>query len=124
MAGSDTAIITMGYSLMNRRINEIGSKTMTNGVESTFSIIALYYFNRLQSKFDKNMKLMTAAITLAFIVRSSSLVSFGPLALFQIASDPVNYTLPILKAGVFIALPLFAISCCIDTLLYKRYAMP
>jgi hypothetical protein len=75
---------------------------MTNGTEAVFCIIALYYYTKLNYEddnknksfkpdkknlyliFDKNMALMTFAITIAFIVRSSSIIGWIPLALLYI----------------------------------------
>jgi hypothetical protein len=86
--GRDGAIMTLGYSIFNRRICEIGLKTLTNGVEADFCIVALYHYNRLSPKLDKHMILMTFSLTIAFIVRSSSLTSWVPLALSRLISDP------------------------------------
>ena len=81
--GKRGAAVTILYLLFNFKINQIFSKTLTNGVESVFCQMAFYYFARLKPKFDRDMALMTLSITLAFIVRSSSLIGFIPLALFQ-----------------------------------------
>lgn len=81
--GKDGAALALLYSLFNWKINDIFTKTLTNGVESVFCIMALYYYSKLKPKFDRDMILMVFAITLAFIVRSSSLVGWIPLALFN-----------------------------------------
>ena len=61
-------------------------KTLTNGAESVFVMMAMYHYSCLKPKFDKNMALMTLAITLGFIVRSSSIMGWFPLALCKIFS--------------------------------------
>ena len=66
---------------------------MTNGAEAVFVQIALYYYSKLTHStegfiiFDKNLIIMTLAITLAFIVRSSSLLAWIPLAIATIFSS-------------------------------------
>lgn len=42
------AMIFLSYSLFNVRINEIFQKTMTNGAEASFVVIALYHLSKLQ----------------------------------------------------------------------------
>ena len=84
LIGNQGARVSLIYFLFNRRINELYNKTLTNGAEGILGIIGMHYFCKLTSKLDKNMALMTAAITLAFLVRSSSLVGWVPIALYQI----------------------------------------
>ena len=42
------AIIFLIYSLFNEIINNVFNRTMTNGAEAVFSVIALYYYQNLQ----------------------------------------------------------------------------
>jgi phosphatidylinositol glycan class B len=93
-------------------------------VEAVFCTIALYYFNRLKPKFDKNIQLMTLSITIAFIVRSSSLIGWIPLALVKLLSDPFGYFLPILLAGLLVAVPTCVFSIGLDSLFYGRLTVP
>ena len=82
-AGKKGAIICLGIGIFNRRMNEIYGKTLTNTPEAIFCLVGIYYYNRLKPKFDKNMILMTLSITLAFLIRSSSLIGWIPLALIK-----------------------------------------
>lgn len=82
---------------------------MTNGVEAVLSMMAFYFYvnltytnasakNKKENHqktgqishvalvFDKNLALMTLAITVAFLIRSSSLIGWIPLAIFKIIS--------------------------------------
>lgn len=63
---------------------------------------------------------MTFAITLAFLIRSSSLIGWIPLAIFKIVSskDVVSNLISIIAAGIFVAIPTIAISICLDSLFY------
>ena len=94
-AGKEGALICVGISLFNRRMNEIYGKTLTNTPEAIFCLIGIYYYNRLKPKMDKNMILMTLSITLAFLIRSSSLIGWIPLALIKMLSS-FDYFLAIL----------------------------
>ena len=121
--GREGALMTITYSIVNRRMNEIFAKTLTNGCEAVFCIMGLYYYANLKPKFDRNMALMTFGITIAFIVRSSSLCGWLPLALIKCLSS-YDYFLAILTSGVVVALPTFAFSVLIDSICYGRFTCP
>ena len=53
--GRRGAALTLLYTMFNFRINQIFSKTLTNGVESVFCTMSFYYFSILKPKFDRNM---------------------------------------------------------------------
>lgn len=121
----------MVYSIFNKRINEIFSRTMTNGVEAVLCIIAFYFYSSIKYKkahskqeysivFDRNLASMTFSITLAFLIRSSSLIGWIPLAIFKIVSskDIISNLISIIAAGIFVAIPTVAISICLDSLFY------
>lgn len=86
--------------------------------------MGLYYFNRLKPRLDKDMGLMTLAITIGFIVRSSSLIGWVPLALAKIISAPHLYFMPILLAGLLVALPALFLSFCLDSLHFGKPQVP
>lgn len=115
LIGHEGAIITLGFSVVNRRINEIYSKTFTNGVEAIFCVIAMYYYNRLTSKFDRSMIFMTMSITIAFIVRSSSIIGWIPLALSHIMQSPVHFQ-SVVTSGLAITVPVLALSVLNDSI--------
>jgi hypothetical protein len=66
---------------------------------------------------------MTFAITLGFIVRSSSVLGWVPLALYKIFSHR-DYFFEIIKAAVCVALPLMCVSIGIDSIHYGRLVCP
>jgi hypothetical protein len=121
--GRDGALMALIYSLMNQRINEIMGKTLSNGAEAAFSIGGLYYYSQLKPKFDKNMASMTFCITMAFLVRSSNLAGWVPLALIKVFSS-LDYFVAILISGVCITLPIFGFSVLIDSLYYGKLMIP
>ena len=131
----------MIYSLFNKNINEIFGRTMTNGAEAVFWMIAFYYYFNLKyadfniSKnqyflfFEKNMALMTFSITMAFLVRSSSIIGWVPLALIYILSSNSFICIllnlfAILKAALFVALPMIILSLGIDSFYYGKFVFP
>ena len=125
----------MVYSLFNMRINELFSRTMTNGTEAVLAIVAFYYYSKLVTSnkgykvFDFNMGVMTWAITMAFIVRSSSLLGWIPLALATIFSGKNFYCIlmnfrNILLSGIFVAVPIMVFSILFDSLIYGKFTCP
>lgn len=121
--GVEGATMSLTYSLVNRRLNEIFQKTLTNGAEAVFSTCGLYYFTQLNPAFDKNMALMTMHVTLAFLVRSSSLVGWLPLALHFAFRSPSHF-FSVVLAGLFVAIPIFGLSIGADSIYYGKLTIP
>ena len=138
MIGKSGALIFMVYSIFNRRVNEIFQRTMTNGVESVLCSVAFYYFTRLTYKkdkssgkndhliFDTNLGLMTLAISVAFMIRSSSLVGWIPLALAKIFStkNTAQNLVALIQAGIFITVPTIIFSIAMDSMFYGKFTIP
>jgi hypothetical protein len=122
-AGKEGGIICLGLSIFSRRMNEIYGKTLTNTPEAIFCLVGLYYYNRLKSKFDKNMILMTLAISMAFLIRSSSLIGWIPLAIIKIASSCDFFT-SILQSGIMVAFPAIILSFVTDCISYGTLTVP
>jgi hypothetical protein len=98
-------------------------KTLTNGVEAVFCTMGFYYFSTLKPKFDYGMVMMTFSITAAFIVRSSSLIGFIPLALFRMFQS-WDFFIAILQSGIFVALPTVGLSIICDSIYYGKLTCP
>lgn len=133
----------MVYSIFNEIINRVFCRTMTNGAESVFCVISLYYYSKLQYGelsqnakysykyllFEKNMIFMTFSITMAFLIRSSSLIGWVPLALIKIfevysfQSLLYNFS-SVMKSGLFIAVPMVVFSIFMDSIYYGKLAFP
>ena len=122
--------VALTYSLCNKIINLVFQKTMTNGAEAVFCLIALYNYGRL--KYDKSgsgiilskeLAIMTAAITIAFIIRSSSLISWVPLIAITIVRWPVS-VVKIIIAGFTVAVPIVLASALLDSWYYGAWTVP
>lgn len=129
--GKQGALIFIVYSVCNRRINELFQRTMTNGVESVLCSVAFYYYINLKYKgaklvFDRNMALMTLAITMAFLIRSTSLVGWIPLSIIKIFStkNPFANFLSICYSGIVVVIPTIALSVMLDSKFYGRLTAP
>ena len=98
---------------------------MTNGVEAVLCMVAFYFYSKLTYKkktltYDRNLALMTFSITLAFLIRSSSLVGWIPLALVAIFSTPnfISNFIAVAKAGILVAIPTLIFSIGLDSWFY------
>jgi hypothetical protein len=123
LLGTKGAKLALLYMLFNKRINEIPQKTLANGAELNLTVIAFYFFSKLKPTFDRNMACMTLFITISFIIRSSSLAGWIPLALYKILNS-WDYFTAILLSGLLVALPTFALSIFIDSSFYGMLTFP
>lgn len=127
-----TAKLSLVMFLFNKQSILIFGSTLTNGVEGIMAVIGLYFFARVFNNKERKLDMvhkrnevyaMTFAITLAFLVRSSSLVGWIPLALVAILSHRDNF-MAIVEAGVYVTVPLVLFSIAIDSFFYGRLTCP
>lgn len=122
--GKREAIATLMYSLTSEHVNDYVLRTSANSVEGNLMFVAFYYFLNIKPKvFDKNLGMLTLAITLSFIVRSSSIVGFAPLAMIVMYQN-FDFFVPILVAGLVIAIPVFALNLVSDAYFYGYFTVP
>ena len=86
-------------------------------------VVFYYYLNMKPKIFDKNISLLTLAVTISFAVRSSSIVGYIPLALIAIIRDP-RFFVPILVAGLTIAVPAVLLNLVSDAYFYGYWTIP
>lgn len=80
-----TAICTVAMALTSEYVNDYVLRTSANGIEANLMMVTFYYYLNIKPvMFNKALSFLTAAITVSFIIRSSSLVGFIPLALIVI----------------------------------------
>lgn len=124
LGGKRFAIIGLTIYHVNQEILRQCSRVAGNAVESFLMTASLsYYFDIKPIVFDSNLNKMTALITVCFISRSSSLVSWIPLALVKILEDK-RFFKPIVVAGLTVALPLICISVLVDSYFYGVLCVP
>lgn len=116
-------MICLGLSIFNRRMNEIYGKTLTNTPEAIFCLLGLRFYNRLKPKVDRDMILMTLSITAAFLIRSSSLIGWIPLALVKMFTS-FDYFTSIVKSGLVVAIPAMMLGIAIDSVSYGKLTVP
>ena len=122
--GKREAIATLVYSLTSEHVNDYVLRTSANSVEGNLMFVTFYYFLNMKPKFfDKNLSLLTLAITLSFTIRSSSIVGYIPLALQAIYQD-INFLLPIIVSGLCITIPTVCMNLASDAYFYGYWTVP
>lgn len=117
------AIFTTCFSLTSEAYIRFAAHTAANGVESSLAVMALYYYLKLEKGKVQEMAIMVIAITLAFIIRSSSLAPWIPLAILKFVEKP-QVLMTAIYLAFMIALPLMIGSVVLDSLFYGRLTVP
>jgi hypothetical protein len=124
LLGKREAIATIAYSLTSEYVNDYVLRTSANSVEGNLMFVVFYYYLNIRPKmFDKNLSLLTLAITLSFTIRSSSIVGYIPLALIAIYQDP-RFFWPIIVCGLTITIPVVMVNLLSDAHFYGYFTVP
>ena len=122
--GKREAILCLLFSMTNEYVNDYVLRTSANSVEGNLMYVIFYYFININPVFfDTNTLKMTFAITILFIVRSSCIIGYLPLAVFRMIEDS-RYFVSFIIAGLCITIPLVFATICIDSYLYGFWTIP
>lgn len=88
-------------------------RTLTNAVEQMFTVVAFSYYIDQKDKFNLNTVLLTALISISFMIRNTSPVGWVPLLGYKVLFE--GSLLPFIKSGIFVALPILFVLVYIDT---------
>lgn len=116
VVGKPATRIALIFYLTNRTCNELMIRCFTNTIETIFHIIAFYYFLNVRYIFDKNAAIMTALISLSFMMRNTSPVGWIPLLIYKVIYDGSLKAL--ILSGIFIAIPIIGLCIGLDTLYF------
>jgi GPI mannosyltransferase 3 len=102
--------------------NELIIRCFSNSVETIFQIISFYYFLQVKCTFDRNVCLLTASLTLAFMIRNTSPIGWPPLLLMKVIKD--GALVPFLIAGFTVFVPVVGLSILVDSHFYGIQHFP
>ena len=91
-------------------------KCFTNAVEQILAVIAFYFFLQQKNKFTMQTVIVTATITLSFMMRNTSPVGWIPLLAFKVLFE--GSFPPFFKALIIVAIPVIALTVLVDTLYF------
>jgi GPI mannosyltransferase 3 len=114
--GVDGSRIAMLLIATNRCQNEYIIRCFTNGLEQIFSVIAFYFYIDQDNRFSVNTAILTALISLAFMMRNTSPIGWVPLLAYKVLYK--GALLPFILSGIFVALPILALCTYVDTVYY------
>jgi len=114
--GIDGSRIAMLLIITNRCQNEYIIRCFTNGLEQIFSVIAFYFFLDQDHRFSLNTVILTALISLAFMMRNTSPIGWIPLLAYKVLFNSSLF--PFFVAGILVALPILALCTYVDTVYY------
>jgi len=106
-------------TLFNEFVNDFTMRTSSNAVEGNLVFVVFYYFMKIKPFIiDKNTILMTVALTISFIVRSSSLLGYFPLFIFKIFEN-YNFIITFLVSAILITIPMCTFVIALDSYHYN-----
>ena len=111
--GKDATRVAMFLLLVSKVQTEYIVKCFTNAVEQILSVIAFYFFLEQKDKFTSKTVILTATITLSFMMRNTSPIGWIPLLALKVLKDGSFF--PFLLAAITVALPVIALTVLIDT---------
>lgn len=114
--GAPATRIAFLFYLTNRTSNEFMTRCFSNSVETILYIIAYYYFLGVRDKFNINTAIMTALISLSFMIRNTSPVGWVPLLFYKVIYE--GALIPFLIAAIVVALPIIGLCILLDSLYY------
>lgn len=95
---------------------EFNIRCFTNSVEQILSIVAFYFYLNQKNTFCFSTVILTATITLSFMMRNTSPIGWVPLLAIKVLYE--GAFVPFLLAGVFVALPFIFLTVYVDTWFY------
>ena len=85
--GENGTRIALIYLLVNRLYNETLIRCFSNSLETVAYIVAFYYFLKCKNKFNKSFIIMTLTLSLAFMIRNTSVIVWPVLGLIRMVKD-------------------------------------
>lgn len=88
-------------------------RCFTNIIEQVFGVVSFHFWLDQKEKFTKNTIILTALITVSFMMRNTSPVGWIPLLGYKVLYE--GSLKPFIISGIFVALPLIYGLILLDT---------
>jgi len=82
-----------------------------------FTVVAFYFYLDQKGKFTVNTVILTALISIAFMMRNTSPVGWIPLLAIKVLRE--GSLVPFIISGLFVALPILFFCVYVDTKMYN-----
>lgn len=93
-------------------------RCFTNIIEQVFGVVSFHFWLDQKEKFTKNTIILTALITVSFMMRNTSPVGWIPLLGYKVLYE--GSLKPFIISGIFVALPLIYGLILLDTKWYSN----
>jgi len=114
--GKHATRIALVFYLTNRYYNEMFIRCFTNTIETIFIIVAFYYYLNVKNRFDKNTVILTALVSLATLMRNTSIVGWIPLLIHKVIFD--GSLIPFILGIIFVLIPTIGVGIFFDSLYF------
>ena len=115
--GVDATRLGVIILFFNRFQTHLIIRCFTNGIEQILTTVAFYFYLDQTNKFNRGTVVLTALITVSFMMRNTSPVGWIPLLAIKVLRE--GSLVPFLISGLTVALPLIALCVYIDTKFYN-----
>lgn len=112
----EAAQLTMILFFFNRFETMHLIRTLTNTVEQMFTVVGFYFYLGQKDKFCTNTVILTALITVSFMIRNTSPVGWVPLLAYKVLKE--GSLVPFIISGIFVAIPLIGFLIFVDSQFY------
>jgi phosphatidylinositol glycan class B len=119
IVGKNSTQIAFFILFFARIYNDLMIRTLSNSIETTFQIIALYYYLQVSNKFDKNIVYLTFFLTVSFMIRNTSPLGWPPMILIKMLKD--RSYVPFILAFITIFIPVVIASTLLDSYYYNEF---
>jgi phosphatidylinositol glycan class B len=116
LIGHDAARLCFIFHFFNRFETMHIIRTLTNSLEQMFTVVAFWYYLDQKNKFCFNTIILTALISIAFMMRNTSPVGWIPLLAIKVFRE--GSLVPFIISGLFVALPILFFCVWVDTVTY------
>lgn len=116
LVNKNSARLGFAFFFANRFQTHYMIRTLTNAIEQMFTCVAFYFYLDQKNKFNLNTVILTALITISFMIRNTSPVGWVPLLGWKVLKE--GSLLPFIISGIFVALPIIFICVWVDTVMY------
>ena len=116
--GKPATRVAFALFLTNYFMVEYDIRCFTNTLEKFVTIFVFYFYRKQGNEFNFNTVMMTALLTLGFMMRNTSPVGWIPLLAIKVFRD--GAFVPFLIAGIFVFLPLTVACVYIDSVFYQQ----
>ena len=115
--GKEATMLAFIFYLTNRVQNSLISRPFTNSIEEILTIVAFYFYQKVDKHLSLNTAIFTALVSLQFVMRNTSPIGWIPLLFIKVFRD--GSLLPFIATAICVALPIVVGATYLDSVFYS-----